>query len=321
MEKWQQPYFDGDGKLSGKEALINEVRGAGSLVTVPLSSPIATLAVTGVAIGIGAFVSAPVLLTAGAIVGGCVGLYHAGKAAYNFATANGDEKTLAEAHLNTGKAVVELPIAAVSGKIGYSKYKAVQKTVKPTKSFHDPITKAHKAMYRIDPETANHGRRVSRIAKDIGISVGMDAEEAKKMSAAAVLHDIGKIDDPQITELINIPGKLTGPQAQVVKTHSEIGAKHLSRIEGVPEEAVLYAKYHHDSHPDLVNTGLPMKTIKKVEILTSADVTDALTGKGRPYLPQRSIREALPDIKKVLEEKINPEWLPDFMKAIEALPN
>jgi len=339
MEEWQQPYFDGDGKLSGKEALVNEARGAGSLITAPLSSPIASLAIIGTTVGataiaVTAGATLPVLAMVGAAIGGCFGLYHAGKAAYKFATANGDEKTLAEAHLNTGKAVVELPLAAFAGKKGYGKYNEAQKAqqaiqtgtnppaqgVTSPETFHTSSPEANKKMYRIDPNTANHERRTSIIVKKILEAIGIDPKSDRgiKLRKLALRHDSGKGANREITRLINEPRKLSGPERELVKAHAELGA---ATLDDPTAQAII--KYHHTPRKELVNAGLPKETLDNIYIMKTADVADAMTGKNRPYMqgPVKSIREALPEIKRALEGEIDPELLPGFIEALKTLPN
>ena len=58
-----------------------------------------------------------------------------------------------------------------------------------------------------DPYTHGHSRRVARHAERIAIEIGLSSEQVAKIRAAALVHDIGKINIPR--SILNKPDKLT----------------------------------------------------------------------------------------------------------------
>lgn len=89
----------------------------------------------------------------------------------------------------------------------------------------------------------------------------LDGRKIAVISAAAALHDIGKIAIPDA--ILNKPGQLTPEEFEVMKTHSAIGCRMLEQLDGMGDREYLrYAwdicRYHHErwegeGYPD----GLP----------------------------------------------------------------
>ncbi|MCL1812436.1 MAG: HD domain-containing protein, partial [Treponema sp.] len=102
------------------------------------------------------------------------------------------------------------------------------------------------------------------------------------------LHDVGKI---AISDLIlNKPGKLTGDEFEIMKTHVIAGVDAIEKIISVTQEhaflkhALYIAGTHHEKWD---GTGYPMKLKGKSiplegRLMAITDVYDALTSE-RPY--------------------------------------
>ena len=61
------------------------------------------------------------------------------------------------------------------------------------------------------------------------------------ISVASSLHDMGKIAIPD--EIINKPGKLTAEEYEIMKTHSEKGAKMLESLTEYKDERLIKFAY------------------------------------------------------------------------------
>lgn len=118
------------------------------------------------------------------------------------------------------------------------------------------------------------------------------------ISMASAIHDVGKISIPE--EILNKPGRLTAEEFEVMKTHTEIGAKMLSDLPieqfNSPLAKVAYeiCRWHHErydgeGYPD----GLKgEETPIAAQVVALADVYDALTSE-RCYKKAFSHEEAL----------------------------
>lgn len=84
---------------------------------------------------------------------------------------------------------------------------------------------ARVAEYR-DDEAGRHVWRVARTAEAIAERLGCDAVWCALLLRAARLHDVGKITVPD--GILLKPGPLTRQEFEVIKTHTEVGARLLS---------------------------------------------------------------------------------------------
>src|SRR6202162_5290598 len=76
-----------------------------------------------------------------------------------------------------------------------------------------------------DHTTHDHLQRVQLYATEIGKDLGLPEAEREALTAAAVLHDIGKLAVPE--SIISKPGKLTRAEFDKMKIHPVVGAEIL----------------------------------------------------------------------------------------------
>jgi len=173
------------------------------------------------------------------------------------------------------------------------------------------------AEYR-DDDTGQHTKRVGSMAAVIARTLGLPDDDVRMIGRAAALHDIGKIG---ITDTILLaPRKLTAEEFEVVKTHTEIGARILSGsrspLLAMAEEI---AWSHHERWDGGGYTGVEGESIPLVgRITTVADVFDALTNE-RPYKHAWPVDEALDEMTRQRERQFDPLVLDAFLDAQESL--
>ncbi len=137
-----------------------------------------------------------------------------------------------------------------------------------------------------DHTTHDHLQRVQLYAIEIGKDLGLSEQELDALTAAAVLHDIGKLAVPE--SIISKPGKLTRSEFEKMKIHPVVGAEILERVE-FPYPVVPIVRSHHEKWD---GTGYP-SGLKGEEIpigariLSVVDCLDALAS-------DRQYRRALP---------------------------
>lgn len=137
-----------------------------------------------------------------------------------------------------------------------------------------------------DHTTHDHLQRVQLYATEIGKDLGLSDSEMEALTAAAVLHDIGKLAVPE--SIISKPGKLTRAEFEKMKIHPVVGAEILERVE-FPYPVVPIVRAHHErwdgnGYPyGLRGEQIPIGA----RILSAVDCLDALAS-------DRQYRRALP---------------------------
>jgi HD-GYP domain-containing protein (c-di-GMP phosphodiesterase class II) len=133
-----------------------------------------------------------------------------------------------------------------------------------------------------DLSTAAHTWRVVLYSRALAEHFGADPSVMRRITDAAALHDVGKIDIP--TEILQKPGRLTDHEFEVIKTHPVIGHERLVSL-GVDDPIVLdLVRWHHErvdglGYPD----GLKMEQIPpSARYFAVIDTFDAMTSR-RPY--------------------------------------
>jgi len=149
-----------------------------------------------------------------------------------------------------------------------------------------------------DDDTGNHTRRVAEVSATLAQGIGLETTTVELIRRAAPLHDIGKVGIPD--SILLKAGPLTGEEFEIMKTHTVIGSRMLSKGRS---ELVRFsqriARSHHEwwdgsGYPDRVSgQSIP----QEARIVAVADFLDALTHE-RPYRPAWGIEETLAEIKR-----------------------
>jgi len=149
-----------------------------------------------------------------------------------------------------------------------------------------------------DDDTGNHTKRVAQVSALLGEAIGLEATTVELIRRAAPLHDIGKVGIPD--NILLKAGPLTGEEFEIMKTHTVIGSRMLSKGRS---ELVRFsqrvARSHHEwwdgsGYPDRVSgQAIPLEA----RIVAAADFLDALTH-DRPYRPAWGMDDTLAEIKR-----------------------
>jgi putative nucleotidyltransferase with HDIG domain len=143
-----------------------------------------------------------------------------------------------------------------------------------------------------DATTARHSRRVADLSYELACSLRMRGREVATLRVAALLHDLGKIDD-RFWHLLHSGERLTPEQRAMMQQHPDESARILRPLESVHPGILTIVSSHHEhwdggGYPDgLRGEGIPLAA----RVIALADVFDALT-------QPRSYRDPLP-VEKV----------------------
>jgi HD-GYP domain-containing protein (c-di-GMP phosphodiesterase class II) len=166
-------------------------------------------------------------------------------------------------------------------------------------------------------ETAMHTVRVGHAAAMLGELAGLDLMESELLRLAVPMHDIGKVGIPD--EILKKRGKLEPAEFEVMKTHTAIGHRLLSRFHRpVLDVAAAVAHEHHERWD---GTGYP-RGLQGEEIsihgrvVAIVDVYDALTS-NRVYRKAMSNEEVLDILRAGRGSHFDPELLDVFLEHAE----
>lgn len=166
-----------------------------------------------------------------------------------------------------------------------------------------------------DYETSQHAQRVGDLSADIARELGWDAHQVDLIRRAAPLHDVGKIGIPD--DILLKPGHLTGPEFELMRAHTRIGANILSHAHSeIIRMAGEIALEHHE-HWD--GAGYPLgKSHQDIplsaRIVAVADVFDALTS-DRPYHSAWTREAALAELTRLRGSHLDPVVVDAFFRT------
>lgn len=180
-------------------------------------------------------------------------------------------------------------------------------------SYIDSIHRLVMAAEYKDEDTGDHIVRIGRYGIFLAEKLNLSAEFIETINYAAPMHDIGKIGIPE-TILLK-PGKLTDDEFDVIKTHTLIGARLLSKSKSnILQMAHEIALSHHEKFN---GRGYPSQISGKDipisgRIVALADTFDALTSK-RPYKDPYPKEVVYDILSKERGEHFDPEILDIFI--------
>lgn len=132
-----------------------------------------------------------------------------------------------------------------------------------------------------DKFTQNHSYRVSVYATSIAAEMHLPEEQIEDVRAAALLHDIGKLEVSR--EILYKAARLDDEEMQEMRTHVEKGVRLLSPVGGSLRRVLPIILAHHDRfdgsgyHPSK-GEDIPIEA----RIITVADAYDTMIS-DRPY--------------------------------------
>ena len=161
-----------------------------------------------------------------------------------------------------------------------------------------------------DTYTENHCYRVSVYATRIAGEMNLPADRIEDVRAAALLHDIGKLDISR--ELLYKAARLTRDEYEKVQEHVSRGVEMLEPVGGALRRVIPIILAHHDKfdgsgYNPTSGEGIPIES----RIIAVADVYDALTS-DRPYRKAMSPFEARDTILNGADTEFDPKVIAAF---------
>ncbi|MCH7826021.1 MAG: HD domain-containing protein [Acidobacteria bacterium] len=168
-----------------------------------------------------------------------------------------------------------------------------------------------------DEYSFTHSINVATLTLAMAQGLNFGKYDLHEATLAAILHDIGK--ERVSGELLRKPGRLDDTEWKEMADHNLHGAKMLATTDGVGDLAAIVAYEHHLTQ-DRTGPGAAKWRLHLVsEIVTIADVYDALRSK-RPYRGEIPADRAMEIMHEEAPKKFNPDLFAGFAKLVGYYP-
>lgn len=156
-----------------------------------------------------------------------------------------------------------------------------------------------------DPYTSGHSKRVAEVSKIIAASLNLPPAQVERIGVAALLHDVGKIDE-NFAPILAKQGRLTPDEWEIMKRHPIRGAELVGMLSSL-RDLVAPVRHHHENwdgtgYPDgIKGESIPLAS----RIIMFADTLDAITT-DRPYRKALDPEEARREFIKFRGRQFDP---------------
>lgn len=169
-----------------------------------------------------------------------------------------------------------------------------------------------KLIESVDRYTEGHSVRVSKLATDIAIALGLERVDVENVRVAGLLHDIGKFD--VTTGLIQKAASLTEEEREQMNKHPELGVRLVSKVGPVLKQAIPIILAHHEHYIKSPGGAQPNDVPLGARIVAVADSYDAIIT-DRPYRRGRPPWQALEEIRKGSGTQFDPVVVEAFERV------
>lgn len=156
-----------------------------------------------------------------------------------------------------------------------------------------------------DPYTSGHSRRVQQYAVTIARGMKLSEREVDHISQAALLHDVGKINE-KYHPILTKPDRLTSDEWAIMKEHPIDGANLVSTMTRL-RHLIPAIRHHHENwdgtgYPDgIAGELIPLEA----RVIALADTIDAMSSE-RPYRPGLSQDQVRAEIVRCRGRQFDP---------------
>ena len=209
--------------------------------------------------------------------------------------------------------VVWAGILLVTGYTMGSLYEHKDKQLNELRETYTGILMILRQFISNDKYTENHSYRVSVYATKIAAQMGMDSQRIEDIRAAALLHDIGKLDVSR--QILYKAARLNENEVAEMQEHVSKGAAILEPVGGSLRRVLPIILAHHDKFDGSGYTPSQGENIPiEARVIAVADVYDSLTS-DRPYRKAMAPYEARETIVQGSGTEFDPKVVDAFQSA------
>jgi putative nucleotidyltransferase with HDIG domain len=157
-----------------------------------------------------------------------------------------------------------------------------------------------------DPVTARHSRRVADLSYALAEAAGLRGPELRTLRVAALLHDMGKIDD-RFFHIVHSRRPLSREERAEIRRHPHESAHILAPLDGEhPGLSAIVCSHHERWDGTGYPRGLEAEEIPLGgRIIAVADAFDAMT-QPRKYRPAMEMEDALEELRGGAGKQFDP---------------
>jgi putative nucleotidyltransferase with HDIG domain len=209
--------------------------------------------------------------------------------------------------------VVWAGILVITGYTMGSLYEHKDKQLNELRETYTGILMILRQFISNDKYTENHSYRVSVYATKIAAQMNMDSQRIEDIRAAALLHDIGKLDVSR--QILYKAARLTESEVTQMQEHVSKGAAMLEPVGGSLRRVLPIILAHHDKFDGSGYTPSQGENIPiEARVIAVADVFDSLTS-DRPYRKAMAPHEARETIVQGSGTEFDPKVVDAFQGA------
>ncbi|NLK07154.1 MAG: diguanylate cyclase [Firmicutes bacterium] len=170
------------------------------------------------------------------------------------------------------------------------------------------------ALFEKNPREEQHSQRVSELAQNIGLALGLNDAKLNKLRLIGLFHDIGKIAVDE--RILNKPGPLADHEWEEIRRHPEVGYRLLNAVHSMSDIAQSVLAHHERWDGTGYPKGLKQDAIPlEARIIGVVDAFDAMTSY-RPYKRALTKREAVQELKKNAGTQFDPIIAGVFIRTL-----
>ncbi len=159
--------------------------------------------------------------------------------------------------------------------------------------------------------------RTAQLARETARRFGLPEESVESIELAARLHDIGMLAIPDA--IVHKPGALTHAEWQVMRSHTEIGARIIAAAPSLADVALLVRAHHERYDGDGYPEGLAREDVPLgAYIIAVCDAFVAMMRK-RPYIDAITVVEAIAELERCSGSQFHPRVVATFREVFYEL--
>jgi putative nucleotidyltransferase with HDIG domain len=170
-----------------------------------------------------------------------------------------------------------------------------------------------------DETTFYHSVNTCILCLSLGNNLSLEKDKLSVLGAAALLHDIGKVNVPK--ELTTKPLPLTPEEFEMMKRHPVEGAEILSQMPGIHKLSMIVAYEHHcgydlSGYPKLKNKERPHLFSRIVQVADSYEAGTSI----RPFKGSKLPDQVLAEMIRHSGRAFDPVIMKAFVQTLSIYP-